>query len=104
MSSFEQAHRLPAGPVDLRTIDAAGHPAYDGSKEDGEAALAALGPELADLQERLYAEKSAGGTRNVLLVLQGMDTSGKGGVLEHTVGLVSPAGVKITSFKAPTDE
>jgi PPK2 family polyphosphate:nucleotide phosphotransferase len=104
MSSFEQAHRLPAGPVDLRTIDAAGHPAYDGSKEDGEAALEALGAELAELQERLYAEKSAGGTRNVLLVLQGMDTSGKGGVLEHTVGLVSPAGLKITSFKAPTDE
>ena len=40
----------------------------------------------------------------VLLVLQGMDTSGKGGVLRHTVGLVDPQGVKITSFKAPTDE
>jgi PPK2 family polyphosphate:nucleotide phosphotransferase len=33
-----------------------------------------------------------------------MDTSGKGGVLRHTVGLVDPQGVKITSFKAPTDE
>ena len=40
----------------------------------------------------------------MLLVLQGMDTSGKGGVLRHTVGLVDPQGVKITSFKAPTDE
>lgn len=104
MSSFAQSHRLPTGPVDLTSIDADGHPAFDGPKEEGEAALAALGPELADLQERLYAEKSAGGTRNVLLVLQGMDTSGKGGVLEHTVGLVSPAGVRVTSFKAPTDE
>lgn len=102
MSSFAQAHRLPAGPVDLTAIDPAGHPAYDGSKEEGEAALEALGPELADLQERLYANKESG--KNVLLVLQGMDTSGKGGVLEHTVGLVSPAGVKVTSFKAPTDE
>jgi PPK2 family polyphosphate:nucleotide phosphotransferase len=37
-------------------------------------------------------------------VLQGMDTSGKGGVLRHTVGLVDPQGVKITSFKAPTAE
>ena len=42
--------------------------------------------------------------RSVLLVLQGMDTSGKGGVLRHTVGLVDPQGVKITSFKAPSDE
>ena len=40
----------------------------------------------------------------MLLVLQGMDTSGKGGVLRHTIGLVDPQGVRITSFKAPTDE
>ncbi len=39
-----------------------------------------------------------------MLVLQGMDTSGKGGTLKHTVGLVDPQGVKITSFKAPTKE
>jgi PPK2 family polyphosphate:nucleotide phosphotransferase len=104
MTSLGSHLRLAQGPVDLTAIDPAGTPGFPGGKEKGEAALEALGPELAELQERLYAEKSAGGTRNVLLVLQGMDTSGKGGVLEHTVGLVSPAGVKITSFKAPTDE
>jgi PPK2 family polyphosphate:nucleotide phosphotransferase len=38
------------------------------------------------------------------LILQGMDTSGKGGVLKHTVGLVDPVGVHIVSFKAPTQE
>lgn len=102
MSSFSEAHRLAPGPVDLTAIDPAGQPAYDGAKADGEGALADLGPELADLQERLYANKESG--RSVLLVLQGMDTSGKGGVLEHTVGLVSPAGVRVTSFKAPTEE
>ncbi len=59
---------------------------------------------MADLQERLFAERAAGSERRVLLVLQGMDTSGKGGVLRHTVGLVDPQGVRITSFKAPTDE
>ena len=63
-----------------------------------------MGPELSDLQERLFAERTTGSTRNVLLVLQGMDTSGKGGVLRHTVGLIDPQGVRITSFKAPTDE
>ncbi len=40
----------------------------------------------------------------MLLVLQGMDTSGKGGTLRHTVGLMDPQGIKITSFKAPTEE
>ena len=37
-------------------------------------------------------------------MLQGMDTSGKGGTLRHTVGLMDPQGVRITSFKAPTEE
>jgi PPK2 family polyphosphate:nucleotide phosphotransferase len=104
MTSFEQLLRLPQWPVDLTTIDPNGKPGYDGDKAAGAAALAALGPELADLQERLFAERTTDSSRRVLLVLQGMDTSGKGGVLRHTVGLVDPVGVKITSFKAPTEE
>ena len=104
MSSLEAQLRLPAGPVDLRSVDTEGHPRLAGSKEEGEAALKGLGRELSDLQERLFAERTEGSTRNVLLVLQGMDTSGKGGVLRHTVGLMDPQGVKITSFKAPTEE
>ena len=47
---------------------------------------------------------SPGGRRSLLLVLQGMDTSGKGGTLRSTVGLMDPQGVRITSFKAPTPE
>ncbi|RYP83065.1 polyphosphate kinase 2 family protein [Nocardioides guangzhouensis] len=101
---FGDALRLRSGPVDLTAIDPNGKPAFDGDKADGEEALPTLGPDLADLQERLFAERSAGSERSVLLVLQGMDTSGKGGVLRHTVGLVDPQGVKITSFKAPTEE
>ncbi|MDR7255251.1 PPK2 family polyphosphate:nucleotide phosphotransferase [Nocardioides sp. BE266] len=96
--------RLPAGPVDLTAIDTDAAPGFDGKKSDGEAALLAMGDELSDLQERLWAERTAGSERRVLLVLQGMDTSGKGGVLRHTIGLVDPQGVRITSFKAPTEE
>jgi PPK2 family polyphosphate:nucleotide phosphotransferase len=98
--------RLPPGPVDLAALDSGATPGFTGDKQQGQAALEALGDDLADLQERLYAEASAdvGQGRAVLLVLQGMDTSGKGGVLRHTVGLVDPQGVSITSFKAPTDE
>jgi PPK2 family polyphosphate:nucleotide phosphotransferase len=100
----EHVLRLPPGPVDLTTLESDATPGFAGKKADGESALEAMGPELADLQERLYAERTGGSPRNVLLVLQGMDTSGKGGVLRHTVGLVDPQGVRITSFKAPTDE
>ena len=96
--------RLAGGPVDLTRIDPRSTPGFAGDKQAGQAALASMGEELADLQERLWAERTAGSERRVLLVLQGMDTSGKGGTLRHTVGLVDPQGVRITSFKAPTDE
>lgn len=102
--SLGELLRVPVGPVDLTSIETDAAPGYAGKKADGEVALAGLGPELADLQERLFAERTAGSERRILLVLQGMDTSGKGGVLRHTVGLVDPQGVRITSFKAPTEE
>jgi PPK2 family polyphosphate:nucleotide phosphotransferase len=52
----------------------------------------------------LFAEGRTGGRRRVLLVLQGMDTSGKGGTIRHVVGEVDPQGVHIAAFKAPTRE
>ena len=103
-SPIADALRLPSGPVDLTAVETDAAPGFDGGKADGKAALAAMGAELADLQERLWAERTVGSERRVLLVLQGMDTSGKGGVLRHTIGLVDPQGVRITSFKAPTEE
>jgi PPK2 family polyphosphate:nucleotide phosphotransferase len=96
--------RLPAQPVDLTAIDTGATPGFDGSKSAGKKALDLLGPRLADLQERLFAEGTSGGSRRLLLVLQGMDTSGKGGTLKHVVGQVDPQGVTIHSFKAPTRE
>ncbi len=96
--------RLPAGPVDLTAIATDATPGFNGKKAEGVQALLDLGPDLSELQERLFAEGNSGSNRNVLLVLQGMDTSGKGGTLGHTVGLVDPQGVRIHSFKAPTKE
>lgn len=102
--SFSELLRLPPGPVDLSAIDPAGQPGFDGDKSDGKEALPELGDELAELQEKLFADGYTGGSRRLLLVLQGMDTSGKGGVLDHTVGLLSPSGLALKSFKKPTDE
>jgi len=60
---------------------------------------------FAELQEMLYANhKSGSETRSVLLVLQGMDTAGKGGIVKHVVGAANPQGIRYTSFGKPTAE
>ncbi|MFD3942617.1 PPK2 family polyphosphate kinase [Streptomyces sp. NPDC058579] len=97
--------RLPVGkPVDLSAYSASEIPAGPAGKTDGIAATALLAPDLADLQERLYAASTAGDRRRLLLVLQGMDTSGKGGTVKHVIGNFNPSGCRIRAFKAPTAE
>ena len=97
--------RLPAGQVDLSSLDSRATTGFPGAKADAPALTAALAPELGDLQERLFAAGRVGADApNILVVLQGMDTSGKGGIIRHAIGMVDPQGVKITSFKAPSAE
>ena len=59
---------------------------------------------ISDMQEKLWAEATAGGRRSVLLLLQGIDTAGKGGTINHVIGACSPIGVQYTAFKQPTRE
>jgi len=101
-SSTIDALTVPPGPVDLASYDTRAKPGFSGNKKKGKAALYAMGDELSDLQERLFAEGVSGGRRSVLLVLQGMDTSGKGGIMRHSLALVDPQGLHTKSFKAPT--
>ena len=101
--SFTRALATGHGFV-LADRDPRSTPGYDGDKAAGVELMAKTEPELGDLQERLYAEAMAGGTTAVLLVVQGMDTSGKGGIMRHVVGSVDPQGVRYTAFKAPTRE
>jgi PPK2 family polyphosphate:nucleotide phosphotransferase len=103
-AAISELLRLPPGPVDLSAIDPHGKPGFDGGKADGKKALPELGAELADLQEKLFALGYTGSRQRVLLVLQGMDTSGKGGVIEHVVGAITPSGVRVASFGKPTQE
>jgi PPK2 family polyphosphate:nucleotide phosphotransferase len=96
--------RVPQGPVDLASYDPRSTPGFSGDKVAGKERLAELAPTLSVLQERLFAHGRTGGKRRVLLVLQGLDTSGKGGTMRHAVGLVDPQGISIKAFKAPTPE
>jgi PPK2 family polyphosphate:nucleotide phosphotransferase len=88
----------------LSDVDPASTPGFDGGKSAGKRALAEGAAEFTELQEKLFAESRFGGDRSVLLVLQAMDTAGKGGILDHVIGQLSPQGVKTFSFKAPTEE
>ena len=71
-------------------------------RKHAERASAKRAKHLEDLQERLYAASKEGGTRAVLLILQAMDTAGKGGIIRHVVGRLDPQGVHLHAFKAPT--
>ncbi|MEU0196309.1 PPK2 family polyphosphate kinase [Streptomyces afghaniensis] len=104
-TSLRERLRLPGGePVGLARHDAAATLGGPDGKAAGKAATARIGEQLAGLQERLWAASTAGDRRRVLLILQGMDTSGKGGTVKHVIGLLNPAGCRITAFKAPTAE
>jgi PPK2 family polyphosphate:nucleotide phosphotransferase len=95
--------RVPVGePVDLSSYSTSRLPAGPPDKAAGVEAMTGLAPRLAELQERLYASSTAGDRRRVLLILQGMDTSGKGGTIKHVIGFLNPSGCRVRAFKAPT--
>lgn len=96
---------LVSADFDLAQVDTGRMPGWR-RDADPEAWLRETAGELADLQERLFAngQTSTGAHRSVLLVLQGMDTAGKGGIVRHVIGAVDPQGVHIHGFKTPTPE
>jgi PPK2 family polyphosphate:nucleotide phosphotransferase len=86
-------------------IDPSATPGFRGSKDDAPALQAERNKRFADLQEMLYANnKATDDKRSVLLVLQGMDTAGKGGIVKHVVGSANPQGIRYTYFGVPTEE
>src|SRR5215212_4432206 len=88
----------PGEKVKLADISAEG----DGglTKEQGGERLAKLSEQIGELQELLYAAHR----RSMLIILQGMDTSGKDGTVKHVMSEVNPMGCRIESFKVPTEE
>lgn len=97
---LEKYRVKPGERVHLDSIDPEDIGDFDGDKNEGEDILDELTDELEDLQERLYAEHK----KSVLIILQGMDTGGKDGTIEHVFEGVNPQGVRVASFKAPTPQ
>lgn len=86
----------------LAHVETGSTPGFNGRKKDSAAAGAEGAGILSHLQEMLFANSKCGDNRKVLLVLQAMDTAGKGGIVRHVVGAVDPQGISHFAFKAPT--
>ncbi|HWW59744.1 MAG TPA: PPK2 family polyphosphate kinase, partial [Thermoanaerobaculia bacterium] len=83
----------------IRDVDPDDPSSCPGDKERTIAASARLQARIGELQELLYA----GHQHKLLVILQGMDTSGKDGTVRHVMSEVSPQGVRVVSFKKPTE-
>jgi len=89
----------------LADVDPDATPGYPGGKKRGRVDLDAGALQLDELQERLFAQsRTVPDSPAVLLVLQAMDSAGKGGIVRHVVGAVDPQGVALVAFKKPTPE
>lgn len=105
LSTDALAGAVRIGPgFQLADLDPGSTPGFTGGKKSAAKAMSATADEMSTLQECLFANGRDGDGPSVLLVVQGMDTSGKGGIMRHVVGQVDPQGVKLTAFKAPTSE
>ncbi len=100
MTSFIQRFKVrPGKNIHLPEIDTDATPGYK-NKQEAKGDIADCVQRLRDLQYLLYAENK----RSLLIVLQGLDASGKDGVIRHVLGYMNPQGCRVTSFKVPTAE
>jgi PPK2 family polyphosphate:nucleotide phosphotransferase len=100
--SVRELLRARVGPdgFQMASVDPDSSPGLKGGKQRALREVKKDVPVLFGLHERLYAESK----QSLLVVLQGMDTSGKDGTITHVVGNFNPQGVLITAFKAPSPE
>jgi PPK2 family polyphosphate:nucleotide phosphotransferase len=97
---FTELYRAaPGKPVNLGKIDPSethGCKFFDDASQETQSLL----ERMFELQELLYATKK----QNLLIVLQGLDTAGKDGVIRHVFRGLNPEGLRVASYKAPSSE
>lgn len=94
------AYLVPPGKkVKLGSWDPRDTDGFDGGKNNGTELLTEFNERLAALQQVLYAQSA----HKILVVLQGMDTSGKDGTIKHVFRSINPLGVRVANFKRPTE-
>jgi len=96
---MEKYRVKPNSSVNLSHWDPNDDSLIDGGKDEGKDALKPLNRRLEELQELLYAQRK----EKILIVLQAIDTGGKDSTIRHVFDGVNPQGVKVASFKKPTD-
>jgi PPK2 family polyphosphate:nucleotide phosphotransferase len=104
MASVRELLRVPAGPVDITSFDPAATPGAPGAKAMTVRAFQGDAVRLMELGERLFAHGSQTDSPRVLVVMQGMDGSGKGGAVKHVGGQLNPQVVTYSAFGKPTEE
>lgn len=85
-------------------IDGDSTPGFDGNKDDAERFIAISSSEIARYQRLMYANGVKGSRRRLLIILQGMDASGKGGIVRHVFSQGDPMGMHYHGFGAPKGE
>jgi len=98
MNLSERLRVAPGSHVKLRDIDPGFHDEH-GHKKDAAAELEKHKDRMRELQYLLYADHR----RSVLIVLQALDAGGKDGTISHVLGAMNPQGVRVASFKEPTE-
>lgn len=90
----------PGKKVKLSSIDTNGTPGWDSDERAAaEVRTLELNSQLEHLQEVMWAQ----GTQRLLVVLQAMDAGGKDGTIRHVFDKVNPTGVRVASFKKPSE-
>ena len=103
MASLRELLAVDPARVDLAAIDTRSTPGAK-SREEADASREEIGSEIGELQERLFAQSTRGAHERLLVVLQGMDTSGKDGAIKRGLRGTNPKWLHIASFGKPTDE
>ena len=88
----------------VAAIDGDSTPGFDGNKDDAERFIAISSSEIARYQRLMYANGVKGSRRRLLIILQGMDASGKGGIVRHVFSQGDPMGMHYHGFGAPKGE